>query len=117
MESAGQRPDRTLEALRERADKFQSIFENSTTGIFQSTLDGRFLMVNPAFAAILGYDSPADLIDSIGDIESQFYHHAERRAEILSAIQVKKGISRFDSTRIVYSEKLRRVQNEEYGDG
>jgi PAS domain S-box-containing protein len=97
MESEGQRPDQTLEALRERADKFQSIFENSTMGIFQSTLDGRFLMVNPAFAAILGYDSPADLIDSIGNIESQFYHHAERRAEILSAIQVKKGISRFDS--------------------
>ena len=96
MESEGQKPDRMLEAVRERADKFQSIFENSTMGIFQSTLDGRFLMVNPAFAYILGYDSPEDLIDSIEDIESQFYRHAGRRAEILSAIEVKEGISRFD---------------------
>jgi PAS domain S-box-containing protein len=96
MESEGQKPDHALEAVRERADKFQSIFENSTMGIFQSSLDGRFLMVNPAFADILGYDSPEDLIDSIGDIESQFYHHAERRAEILSAIEAKEGISRFD---------------------
>jgi PAS domain S-box-containing protein len=96
MESEGQKPDQTLEAVRERADTFQSIFENSTMGIFQSSLDGRFLMVNPAFARILGYDSPGDLIDSIGDIESQFYHHAERRAEILSAIEAKEGISRFD---------------------
>src|SRR5208283_1964446 len=96
MESEGQKPDQTLEAVRERADTFQSIFENSTMGIFQSSLDGRFLMVNPAFARILGYDSPGDLIDSIGDIESQFYHHAARRAEILSAIEAKEGISRFD---------------------
>ncbi|MFZ0931631.1 MAG: sigma 54-interacting transcriptional regulator [Syntrophobacteraceae bacterium] len=96
MESEGHKPDQTLEAVRERADKFQSIFENSTMGIFQSSLDGRFLMVNPAFAGILGYDSPEDLIDSIGDIESQFYHHPERRAEILSAIEVKEGISKFD---------------------
>ena len=97
MENEGQKPDQTLEAVRERANKFQSIFEHSTMGIFQSTLDGRFLMVNPAFAGILGYDSPEDLIDSIGDIESQFYHHAERRAEILSVIEAKEGISRFDS--------------------
>ncbi len=96
MESEGQKRDQALEAVRERADKFQSIFENSTMGIFQSTLDGRFLMVNPAFADILGYDSPEDLIDSIGDIESQFYHHPERRAEILAAIEIKEGISRFD---------------------
>jgi len=96
MKGESHKPDQTLEAVRERADKFQSIFENSTMGIFQSSLDGRFLMVNPAFAGILGYDSPEDLIDSIGDIESQFYHHAERRAEILSAIEVKEGISKFD---------------------
>ncbi len=96
MQGEGQKPDQAFDAVRERADKFQSIFENSTMGIFQSTLDGRFLMVNPAFAYILGYDSPQDLIDSIGDIESQFYRDPERRAEILAAIEVKEGISRFD---------------------
>ena len=68
MKSEGQKADQTLEAVRERADKFQSIFENSTMGIFQSSPEGRFLTVNPAFAGILGYDSPEDLIDSIGDM-------------------------------------------------
>jgi PAS domain S-box-containing protein len=97
MTSEGQKLKGTPEILRERADKFQSIFENSTMGIFQSTLDGRFLMANPAFASILGYDSPEDLIGSIEHIESQFYHHAERRAEILAAIETKEGISRFHS--------------------
>jgi PAS domain S-box-containing protein len=83
--------------LRERAERFQSIFENSTLGIFQSSLDGRFLMVNPAFARILGYSDPEDLKESIQDIENQFYHHPERRSEILAAIEGKKGVSRFET--------------------
>ncbi len=83
--------------LRERAERFQSIFENSTLGIFQSSLDGRFLMVNPAFAKILGYDDPEDLRKSVQDIESQFYHQPERRSEILAAIDGKAGVSRFET--------------------
>ena len=83
--------------LRERAERFQSIFENSTLGIFQSSLDGRFLMVNPAFARILGYSDPEDLKESIQDIENQFYLHPERRSEILAAIEGKEGVSRFET--------------------
>jgi PAS domain S-box-containing protein len=85
------------EKLRERAERFQSIFDNSTLGIFQSSLEGRFLMVNPAFARILGYNDPEDLQKSIQDIEHQFYHHAGRRSEILSAVRAKEGIYRFET--------------------
>jgi PAS domain S-box-containing protein len=97
MDREERKPEEEFEALRERADNYQSIFRNSTMGIFQSTLDGRFLRVNPAFARILGYDSPEDLVDSIGDIEYQFYHHPERRPEILAAVETKEGISKFDA--------------------
>lgn len=97
MESRMHTSGMSIEEIRRRADKFQSIFENSTMGIFQSTLEGRFLTVNPAFAAILGYDSPEDLINSIKDIEHQFYFNSERRAEILAAIEAKDGTSRFES--------------------
>ncbi|MGA2401524.1 MAG: sigma 54-interacting transcriptional regulator [Syntrophobacteraceae bacterium] len=86
-----------LGELLERAERFQSIFDNSTLGIFQSSLDGRFLMVNPAFAGMLGYDGPDDLRKSIQDIEHQFYHHAERRSEILAAVEAKEGIYRFET--------------------
>ena len=88
---------RDLSRLWERVDKFQSIFENSTLGIFQSSLKGRFLIVNPAFAGILGYDSPDDLKESIKDIEKQFYHDSGRRSEILAAIRAKEGISKFET--------------------
>lgn len=97
MEQRRRDCDGSLDQLRERADKFQSIFDNSTMGIFQSTLDGRFLIVNPAFAAILGYDSPEDLIDSIADIEHQFYNSPDRRAQILAALEAREGISRFEA--------------------
>ena len=88
---------RELRGLQERAERFQSIFDNSTLGIFQSSLEGRFLMVNSAFAEILGYDDPDDLKKSIQHIENQFYHHSERRAEILAAIEGKEGILRFET--------------------
>ena len=86
-----------LNKLLERAERFESIFENSTLGIFQSSLEGRFLVVNTAFALILGYQSPADLMDSIQDIEKQFYEVPGRRSEILAAIETKEGISKFEA--------------------
>lgn len=90
-------PGESVEKIRERADKFESIFENSTMGIFQSSLDGRFLAVNPAFAKIFGYESPQDLIESIKNIESQFYRVSEQRGKILSAIENKTGMARFEA--------------------
>ncbi len=50
--------------------KYHSIFENSAEGIFQSSLDGRFLTVNNAMADILGYESKEQLqkINIIKDV-------------------------------------------------
>ena len=41
---------------------YRAIFENAVEGIFQSTLEGRFITVNPAMARIVGYDSPEEMI-------------------------------------------------------
>ncbi len=87
----------TFEELRVRADEFQSIFENSALGIFQSSIEGRFLRVNRAFAGILGYDSPQDLIQSIQDIHRQFYTDQDRRREIMAAVEAEDGLSRFET--------------------
>ncbi len=48
--------------------KYRSIFDNSTEGIFQNALDGKFITVNPAMAKILGYDSPEDFLTARGYI-------------------------------------------------
>ncbi|MYL81795.1 PAS domain S-box protein [Desulfovibrio aerotolerans] len=54
-------------------DKYRGFFTNAVEGIFQSTPGGRFLDVNPALAAILGYDNPADMIAALSDLRSELY--------------------------------------------
>ncbi len=49
-------------ALRESEERYRSIFENAVEGIFQTTLDGKYVAVNPALARMYGYDSPDDMI-------------------------------------------------------
>jgi PAS domain S-box-containing protein len=67
--------------LRKAEENYRSIFENAVEGIFQSTLDGRFMTVNPALARILGYESPAAAIRQITDISMQLYVDPVSRAE------------------------------------
>ena len=52
---------RAEEALKEREEHLRSVFENSTTGIFRITSEGRFLLANPAVVAMLGYSSFEEL--------------------------------------------------------
>jgi PAS domain S-box-containing protein len=64
---------RAEEELRAVEAKFRALFENAVEGIFQSTPEGHFLTANPAFARILGYDSPDDLFQHCTDIVRQIY--------------------------------------------
>jgi PAS domain S-box-containing protein len=49
------------EALRESEERFRSIFENVSIGIYRTTPDGRILLANPALCHMLGYDSYEEL--------------------------------------------------------
>ena len=71
------------ETLVTAEEKYRGIFENAAAGIFQASLDGRFLCVNPAFARILRYDSPEEVVNTIVDISRQVYVDPEVRSELL----------------------------------
>src|ERR671927_720640 len=74
LNSAIERELREADVRRERRkaeEKYRSIFENAVEGIFQSTVDGRFLTANPAMARMLGHDSPEELLEAISDIGDQ----------------------------------------------
>ncbi|MCE5265346.1 MAG: PAS domain S-box protein [Deltaproteobacteria bacterium] len=64
-------------------ERYRTIFENAVMGIFQSTPGGRIINANPAFARILGYDSPEDVLASLTDMPRQMYVQPERRRELL----------------------------------
>ena len=53
---------RTAEnALRNSESKFRGLFESVMEGVYQTSRDGRILVVNPAFVNLLGYGSAEEL--------------------------------------------------------
>lgn len=73
---------RTELALRQAEWKYRSIVEQVVEGVFQSTLDGRFLAANPALAQMFGYASPQELLAEVTDIETQVFVRPHRRQEL-----------------------------------
>jgi len=80
---------KTEEALKKSEEKYRNIFENAIEGIYQSTIEGRFITVNAALARMAGYESPEKLIESIKDMGTQLYVHPEDRKRILAIIETK----------------------------
>ncbi len=73
---------RLLDQVRQAETKYRSIFENSVEGIFQASLEGYFLSVNPAIAAICGYESVAELMDRRQTVVSEIYADPQQRLEV-----------------------------------
>lgn len=82
-----QQRKKTELALREAESKYRNIFEHAVEGIFQTTLDGRFIDGNPALARIFGFDTREELIQGISDIGMQLYAQPERREAVLKWLQ------------------------------
>ena len=84
--------------------KYRDIFEHATEGIFQSTLDGRLLSANAALAKMLGYESPAAILESVTDIDNQLYHAASDREQLLARLIQEECVTGF-KTRYVRRDK------------
>ena len=82
--------------IREGEEKYHSIFENAIEGIYQQTPDGRFISANPAFARILGYDSPEELMASVTDCSHEVYADPERAAELSRILKDQGEVRGFE---------------------
>lgn len=85
------------ERARQAEEKYRSIFENAVEGIFQTSIDGRYLAANPKLAQIYGYESPAELIESMHDIRCDLYVDARRRDEFRHLIEAQGTVTSFES--------------------
>ncbi len=54
-----------MEELREEKDRYERIFSEALSGIFQARLDGRIVVANPAMVSICRYPSPEALCSGI----------------------------------------------------
>ena len=88
---------RVEEELVQSEERYRSIFENAVEGIFQTTLDGKYVAVNPALARMYGYDSPEDMISAITDIASQLYVDPGRRDEFIRLMQAQEEVTGFEA--------------------
>jgi PAS domain S-box-containing protein len=87
----------TAERLLQESEKnYRSIFDNSTEGIFQTTAEGRFIRTNPALAAMLGFDSVAEMIAASDGRSANLYCHPEDRRRILALLEQDGRVTNFE---------------------
>jgi len=78
------------------AKNYREIVEVAPVGVFSSTVAGRFLVVNPAFARMLGYQSEEDLLRM--DIPRDLYFTKADRDRIIEAYSRSPGIVRIEAS-------------------
>jgi len=86
--------DAALAERRRAEEQYRRLFEHELAGVGVVSLDGRFLACNPAFARILGYDSPEDLM--MRDV-SAIYAHSEDRQGVLARLQETGRLVSFEN--------------------
>jgi len=85
------------EALKASEEKYRNIFENATEGIFQTTPEGRYLSINPAFAKMFGYASPQEMMDAVSDIRRQLYVNPADREELIRLTREHGKVGGFEA--------------------
>ncbi len=77
-------------------EKYKHIFENAMEGIYLTTLDGRYINVNPAFAKMLGYSSAEELIETVTDIGPQLYVDPQERIKLVQTIKNEGAVDNYE---------------------
>ncbi|HEX2668331.1 MAG TPA: LytTR family transcriptional regulator DNA-binding domain-containing protein [Gammaproteobacteria bacterium] len=65
--------------------------------MYQSTLDGRFIDVDPLFADMLGYGSSQELVENIRDIGAQLYVDQGVRLQLVEQLLEHGGVCNFEA--------------------
>ncbi len=99
--------------------RYMSIVQNAVEGIFQSTPDGRYLLVNHALARMYGYNSVDELLEGVRDISRSIYVDPTVRDEFKRLIAqdgevrgLEYQVRRKDGDIIWITENARAVRDE-----
>ena len=76
--------------------KYRHIFENNVVGIYQSTLDGRYLSANPAIAQMFGYDNPEEFMAGVTNIGAQLYVDPADRQRAMRTLRESDRLESFE---------------------
>jgi len=84
------------QARREAEERLRLLFENAIEGIFQASVEGQLLSVNPALARMCGYSSPEEMIASGRDVSTDFYADPQARLEFARRMAADGAVERFE---------------------
>jgi PAS domain S-box-containing protein len=111
--------DTSFARLKAAEIQYRGMFENAVEGIYQSTPDGRYLVVNAALARMYGYEHPEELINQVSDIQGQIYVDPTFRQKFKEQMEqnglvqgVEYQVRRRDGSVIWISESARAVRDE-----
>jgi PAS domain S-box-containing protein len=82
------------EAKRESEERFRSLYNNATIGLYRTTPDGQILMINPTGLRLLGFDSFEELAQR--NLEQAGFEEVDARKKFREKIE-SKGILEQDS--------------------
>lgn len=117
LEEQNERLQSEIQERKKAEALYRSIFENAVDGIFQATLDGKYVRVNSAMVHIYGYESSEELVTSVNNGSRQLYVQPEQREEFLACLKqqervdVELQVYRKDGSVIWISENVRRVDD------
>src|SRR5882762_10457080 len=104
-------------ALRRSGADYRAIVEQATYGIYRSSLEGRFLKVNPALVTMLGYETEGQILAL--ELDRDVYVDAAERGRNIALARTLERISgvqvqwkRRDGHRIIVRSEERRVGKE-----
>jgi PAS domain S-box-containing protein len=87
------------EAQHESEERYRTIFMDAPVGIFRSTPEGKLLSVNDAFARMMGYDSPEQIIEAVNrrNVAEVLYEDPQRRPAIIDSLKEEPGWHRVEN--------------------
>ena len=91
---------RNEQALRQSEARYRSLVQSSVYGIYRSSLEGRFLDVNPALIAMLGYGSAEEVL--LLDPEKHVFAQAEEHTRLIEEF---KRSGRLDGIEVKWKRK------------
>jgi PAS domain S-box-containing protein/putative nucleotidyltransferase with HDIG domain len=105
-------------ALRESEERFRTLYENSTLGLYRTIPDGRIILANPALVKMLGYSSFDDL--SSRDLKADGFEPSYPRTQFVEKIEKEGAViglesawKRWDGTTVFVRESARAIRDPE----
>ena len=106
--------------LRESEERFRSLYENSTIGLYRTSPDGIIIMANPALVKMLGYNSVEELAQR--NLEQNGFEPGYPREEFKKIIDAEGEIRGLESvwkkqdSSVIYIRESAKVIRDSKGD-